>query len=441
MEVQPFRDQPERELHPFQDLAFDLDGLLAPIAEPPDKPLGDNTIYRRGGEVGLHAHVGKAAQGPRSVIGVQRGEDEVARQGRLDADLGRVLIAYLAYHHYVGVGAQDVPQAGCKSQANRGVDLHLVQAGYLVLDRVLDGYDVLLRGVQLFECGVERRGLARTCRPRNQGGPVRPAEHGLETLVVPLLEAQLPQIRLDADRIEQPQHDLLTEGRGQGGDPEVYLLATEFYREAPILGQPLLRDVHLGQQLEPGRYAVLELGRDRHDLPQDAVYPETDRHLARLGLNVDVRGAVTDRVLKYGADKTDYRLLVGASGDPKVQFDVVFRAGFCRLLQYFGYSLPCGEELGLHVSDLILRGHDRGYLVAGDNSQVLEGVEVARVAHRNHEVPGTGYPERDGPMFAQYPLGYESYYVPIEVPLSEFDKVEPEPLGLGLGKVCPGDEP
>src|SRR5215217_409046 len=116
----------------------------------------------------------------------------MARQGSLDADLCRVLVTDLAYHHYVRVGAQDVPQAGGEGQAHLWIDLHLVEAPYLVLDRVLDGYDVLLRGVQLFEGGVERRGLARAGRPRNQGSPVRPAEDGLETIVVPMLEAQLP---------------------------------------------------------------------------------------------------------------------------------------------------------------------------------------------------------------------------------------------------------
>src|SRR5215204_4875655 len=78
VEVQVFRGQPEWELHPIQDLAFDLDGLLAPLAELPYKPLGDHTIHSRGGEVGLHAHVGKGAQGPGSVVGVQRGEDQAA---------------------------------------------------------------------------------------------------------------------------------------------------------------------------------------------------------------------------------------------------------------------------------------------------------------------------------------------------------------------------
>src|SRR5215212_4895783 len=110
MEVQPIRGQSERELHPFQDLAFDLDGLLAPLAELPDKPLGDNTIYSRGGEVRLHPHIGKAAQGPGSVVGVEGSQNQMARQGRLDTDLGRVLVTYLAYHHDVRVSAQNIPQ-------------------------------------------------------------------------------------------------------------------------------------------------------------------------------------------------------------------------------------------------------------------------------------------------------------------------------------------
>ena len=37
--------------------------------------------------------------------------------------------------------------------------------------------------------------------------------------------------------------------------------------------------------------------------------------------------------------------------------------------------------------------------------------------------------------------GTRADHVPIEVPLGEFDEVEPEPLGLGLGQVRAGDEP
>src|SRR5215210_1103584 len=44
-------------------------------------------------------------------------------------------------------------------------------------------------------------------------------------------------------------------------------------------------------------------------------------------------------------------------------------------------------------------------------------------------------------MLAQQPLGYEGDHVAVDVPLGEFDEVEPEPLGLGLGQVRVGDEP
>src|SRR5215212_6022729 len=44
-------------------------------------------------------------------------------------------------------------------------------------------------------------------------------------------------------------------------------------------------------------------------------------------------------------------------------------------------------------------------------------------------------------MFAQQPLRYEGDDVAVDVPVGEFDEVEPEPLGLGLGQVGVGDEP
>ena len=123
---------------------------------------------------------------------MQRGQDQVARQA------ASTLILAVSLSRISPIITMSGRRAGCSSGLRRRsgrplVDLHLVEAWYLVLDGVLDGYDVLLRGVQLLEGGVERRGLARAGRPRNQGGPVRPAEDGLETLVVPLLEAQFPR--------------------------------------------------------------------------------------------------------------------------------------------------------------------------------------------------------------------------------------------------------
>ena len=55
----------------------------------------------------------------------------------------RLPVADLADQHDVGVGAQDRAQGGGEGQPRLRVDLHLVDAGEAVLDRVLDRDDVL----------------------------------------------------------------------------------------------------------------------------------------------------------------------------------------------------------------------------------------------------------------------------------------------------------
>src|SRR5829696_2714679 len=365
----------------------------------------------------------------------------MARQGGLDAYLGRLHVAYLADHHDVGVGAQDVPQTRGEGQADLGVDLDLVQPRYLELHGVLDGYDVLLRGVDLVQGGVERGGLAATRRPGDQDGPVRPAEDGLVALVVPRREAQLLQVGVHGGRVEQPQDYLLAVGRGQRGDPEVYLLLVELDGEAPVLGHPLLGDVQVPEELEPGRHGVLELGGDGHYLPEYAVNPEADRQLARLGLDVDVRGAVPDRVLQHRGNQADYGPLVRAGLDPEVQ--LVFFVGTLGggIFEYLVDLLARREDLGLRGADLILARDDRCDLVPGDDPQVLQRIQVAGVAHRDDEVTVGVYPQGESAVLAQHPLGHEVHNVAVHVPLGELHVVQTEPLGLSLRQVGAGDEP
>ena len=99
--------------------------------------------------------------GRRGVVGVQRGEDDVPGERRLDRDLGRLQVAGLADQDLVRVLPEDRPQAGGEGHADLGVDRHLDQAVDVVLDRLLGGDDLVLDLVQLVERGVERGRLAR----------------------------------------------------------------------------------------------------------------------------------------------------------------------------------------------------------------------------------------------------------------------------------------
>ena len=84
--------------------------------------------------------------------------------GRLAGDRGGLLVADLADHDDVGVLPQDRPQAGGEGLAGLGVDLHLGDVVEVVLDRVLDGDDVLLVAVDLAEA---RRRAWWSCRTRS----------------------------------------------------------------------------------------------------------------------------------------------------------------------------------------------------------------------------------------------------------------------------------
>ena len=93
------------------------------------------------------------------------GEDEVAGEGRLDRDLGRLRVADLPHHDLVGVVAQDGAQAPGEGQALLLVDGDLGDPAELVLDGVLDGDDLVLLGTDLGEGRVEGRGLPEPVGP------------------------------------------------------------------------------------------------------------------------------------------------------------------------------------------------------------------------------------------------------------------------------------
>ena len=158
-------------------------GCLAQRAEDADQALGGDAIQGRDEAVGVDAHVDEAPQDVENVVGVHGGEHQVPGQGRLDGDLGGLRVADLADHDLVRVVAQDGTQPAGEGQAFFLVDRDLHDAFHLVLDRVLDGDDLVGRVLDLVQGGVQGGGLAAAGGAGDQEHAV-----GLADIVVDLFQ-------------------------------------------------------------------------------------------------------------------------------------------------------------------------------------------------------------------------------------------------------------
>ena len=133
-------------------------------AEAAHQPLRQHRQQRVGKVEGVHPHVEQPRHGFGRAVGVQRREHEVAGQRGLDRRLRGFLVADLADHDHVGIGAHEGPQGLGEGPVDAGIDLHLPQARLRDLDRVFGGPDLSLRRVDVHERRMQGRGLARTRR-------------------------------------------------------------------------------------------------------------------------------------------------------------------------------------------------------------------------------------------------------------------------------------
>ena len=176
------------------------------------------------------------------------------------------------------------------------VELDLVDALQRHLDGILDRDDVLLRRVEGRERGVEGGRLPRTGRPTDQDGAVG---LGVELLVGRQhlgIESQFGEAEDDTRLVEHPHDDLLAVDGGEGRHPQIDALGTDVQRDAAVLGDAVLGDVHVGHDLEAGgdrRGDGLRAGRH---VVEDAVDAVADPQVGGRRLDVDVRGALVERL-------------------------------------------------------------------------------------------------------------------------------------------------
>ena len=143
---------------------IDRHRMLARLANLAHQALRHHAVERRDELIRLDAHVEEAAEHVEHVVGVDRGEHQVAGQRRLDRDLRGFRVADFADHDLVGVVTQDRAQPAREGQALLLVDRDLRDALQLVLDRILDRDDLVFDRPDL---GERARRASWSCRCRS----------------------------------------------------------------------------------------------------------------------------------------------------------------------------------------------------------------------------------------------------------------------------------
>ena len=365
--------------------------LLALRAVHADEPLGQHRDHAGGHEVGRHAHVDHPRHGAGGVVGVERAEHKMARERRLDAHLGGFGVAHLPHQDHVG----GLPQHGSDDpreiEADLVLDLHLVDAGEVILDRIFGGDDLGVGAVELVERGVERGRLARTRGTGDEDDAVGAANQVFELPEIVFGEPQLPDADLDVVFVEDPHHDRLAVVGGQDADAEIVVFAVGGELDPAVLRAAALGDVELGENLDAGEHRPQQAAGRVVALYQTAVDAVADADPVFEGLDVDVARPQLHRLGDDQINELHHRgigvVFLGRGGlllDCRLgEVD----GGVCELLEHRVGALAVGEAVVAvdRLDDLLADGERHLDLAIEDKPQLLLRVHVGGIAGGNAE--------------------------------------------------------
>lgn len=218
----------------------------------------------------------------------------MASQGRLDGDVGSLLVADFANEDDIRILPDNGAQPPGKGQSGRGVDLDLVDPVKLVFHRVLDGDDLPVRRVDIVECGIERSRLAAAGRPGDKDDAVGLPDEPVELLQFAIGKAQGAEGKGNALLVEDTQHDGLAVHDWQGGYAQIDVLAGDLDLDTAVLRQPAFGNIELGHDLDAGCQSLQHALGQGIMLEKHAIGTKADLNTIREGFDVDVTGPGLD---------------------------------------------------------------------------------------------------------------------------------------------------
>ena len=334
-----------------------------------------------------------------------------------DADLRGLEVARLTNEDHVGVLTEEGAERGRECPADVFVDLNLVDALQVVLDRILGRHDVHVRRVDGVDARVERGGLAGSGRSSDQHHAVRLVDRGVELVEAPVVEAELRQIELQRLLVENSENRLFAEDRGECRDAEIDLAIAVAELDAAVLRQPALGDVEVRHDLQTGEDRCLQPFRWRQHFVQHAVHPEPDPENLLVRLEVNVGGALLDRVDQHHVHQLhDWRFVGRLLQLEDVDLGAFFT--FIDDLDVGEVGLHVGQDAGdglrlrlvVAVDRLLDRGLRRDQGQHLHERDVVQGEHVRRIGHRERErVPHP--PHRDDLVLPRDGRRHELQYV------------------------------
>ena len=325
----------------------------------------------------------------------------MAGQRRLHRHLGRFQIADLAHHDDVRVLAHQRADAVGKAQIDGRLHLHLVEAVFHHLDRVLDGGHVHLLGGQRAQRGVERRGLARAGRSGHQHDTVGARRHFLPARQIVALQAQLGKAARQHRRVEHPHHQLFAKGGGQRRQPQLHLVAIGgACLDPPVLRTAALHHVHAAQQLDAAGHRRHHVGRHLIDVVEDAVDAQPHHAHVAARLQVNVAGTLLEGVLPQPVHQRDDVLVIGieiATIAPQLDqlLEIALQAATAILLLRTAHRAGQLEELHQIALQIQRTGQHRHHLLAQRVRQLGHPIGEIRLGRGDHHRIGAHFQWQD----------------------------------------------
>ncbi len=344
-------------------------------------------MHGRGDQVGIHPHIAQAHGAPGRIIGMQGAEHEMAGHRGLDRDLGRLTIAHLAHHHHVGIMPQHARQRAREGQPDLGVHLGLRDPVQLILNRVLERNDLARAGIQATEAGIQGGTLAATGGARHKENPVRPRDVGFEQRAMVFREAQVAQVKQHRGR-QNADHDILAMRRRHHRDAQIVLAASDPHARASVLRQAPLHNVEMRHQLDAtddGRIEMPDIARHAHVI-QHPINAPSNRHPVTVGLEMDIRGAVIDRVVQHLVDQPHHGGVLG------LPIEIVRLLGPLHHLAFRALGQDALNRLGPHpviavqgLADVAATGQHPLDMTAQVGLNILRGGDIEGIRHRHSQ--------------------------------------------------------